>query len=71
MTPSPLRKTVRSGSSRSPSREGTIQYIRVLAEDRTVRVMLHAQPLTSVSGVAGRLTQSFVNLLDKALVHRA
>lgn len=55
--------------SLEPLVQELVKELTVLAEDRSVRLTLEAQPVPLVLGDDGRLTQLLINLLDNALVH--
>lgn len=52
-----------------PLVQDLIKELSPLAEDRTIQLILDAQPVPPVQGDAGRLTQLLINLLDNALAY--
>ena len=52
-----------------PLVQDLIKELSPLAEDRTIQMILDAQPVPRVQGDAGRLTQLLINLLDNALAY--
>ncbi len=52
-----------------PLVQNLVKELTVLADDRSIRLAVEAQPVPEVLGDSGQLTQVLINLIDNALAH--